>query len=188
MGCIARNQPRMQRNAFGTLWHALTRPGCRETLAGGGAQAATPEASQRLAGGRAPVADPEAVPEICRWSSAARLEGRTRFYSDADRVVIKTIRCGILFVMAFWSGPAQLAFAELKRALEKVDTGGRLELVVIDTDGCPDLYETPEFAGTLAGAGETAWVRDGQVLWTSGRGYHPEFLSRTRGGCYSSFS
>jgi hypothetical protein len=102
------------------------------------------------------------------------LDGRTRFYSEADRAVLGTISCGVLFVMAFWSGPARLAFAELKRVLEEVDPAGRLELVVVDTDGCPDLYELPAFAGKLAGAGETAWIRDGRIVRTSGHGHHPE--------------
>jgi hypothetical protein len=102
------------------------------------------------------------------------LDGRTRFYSEVDRGVVGTIRCGVLFVMAFWSGPARLAFAELKRVLDALDPGGHLELVVVDTDGCPDLYDLPEFAGKLAGAGEAAWVRSGQIVRTSGLGYHPE--------------
>lgn len=102
------------------------------------------------------------------------LDGRTRFYSEAERAVIGTIRCGVLFVLAFWSGPARLAFVALKRVLEELDPGGRLELVVVDNDGCPDLHKLPVFAGKTAGAGETAWVRDGQVLRTSGHGYHPE--------------
>lgn len=107
---------------------------------------------------------------------SSALDGRTRFYSEADCTVIETIRCGVLFVMAFWSGPARKAFTELKRALEEVDPGGHLELVVVDTDGCPDIYAIPEFAGKLAGAGETAWVRNGQIVRTSGHGYHPECL------------
>src|SRR5262249_36464808 len=52
---------------------------------------------------------------------SAALDGRTRFYSEAVRAVIRTIRCGVLFVMAFWSGSARLVFAELKRVLEGVD-------------------------------------------------------------------
>ena len=102
------------------------------------------------------------------------LDARTRFYSEVDRTVVGTIRRGVLFVMAFRSGLARLAFAELKRVLEALDPGGYLELVVVDTDGCPDLYDLPEFAGKLAGAGEAAWVRDGQIVRTSGLGYHPE--------------
>lgn len=58
--------------------------------------------------------------------------------------------------------------------LAALDPGGRLEVVVVDTDGCPDLYECPEFLGQLSGSGEVAWVRDGRVVRTSGPGYHPE--------------
>ena len=105
---------------------------------------------------------------------SSTLAKRTRFYSEADRAVLATIRCGVLFVMAFWSGPARLAFQELKRVLEAVDPEGRLELVVVDTDGCPDIYQLPEFVGKLHGAGETAWIREGRLVRTSGLGYHPE--------------
>ncbi len=38
---------------------------------------------------------------------------RTRFYSEADQSVVVTIRCEVLFVIAFWSGTSGLAFAEL---------------------------------------------------------------------------
>lgn len=92
---------------------------------------------------------------------------RARFLPVASRSVVRTIRCGILFVMAFWSGPARQAFAALKQALAEVDPQGRLELVVVDTDGCPELYDLPEFGGMLAGAGETAWVNEGQIVSTA---------------------
>jgi hypothetical protein len=106
---------------------------------------------------------------------------RIRFFAEADRTVFETIRCGVLFVMAFWSGPARKAFAELKRVLAAVDPGGCLELVVVDTDGCPDLYEAPEFLGKLHGAGEAAWVKDGRIVVTSGLGFRPEsFLPNTQ--------
>jgi hypothetical protein len=109
------------------------------------------------------------------------LADRTRFYPEADRSVLNAIQFGVLFIMAFWSGPARRAFAELKRVLELVDPGHRLELVVIDTDGCPDLETWPEFVGNLHGAGETAWVRNGQIMRTSGLGYNPDcFEPHTR--------
>lgn len=117
---------------------------------------------------------PEPFSRIEHLYLSPRLADRTRFHSEADRAVIETMRCGVLFIMAFWSGPARVAFAELKRVLEAVDPSGRLELVVVDTDGCPDLYTLPEFAGKLAGAGEAAWVRGGRIVRTSGHGYHPE--------------
>lgn len=100
--------------------------------------------------------------------------GRTRFLAESDRSVIGSIRLGVLFVMAFWSGTSRLGFAHLKRVLASADPGGRLELVVVDTDGCPDLYEAPEFVGKMHGHGEVAWVRNGRVICTSGLGYHPE--------------
>jgi hypothetical protein len=45
-----------------------------------------------------------------------------------------------------------------------------LELVVVDVDGSPDLYEMPEFKGKIHGAGETAWVKDGKIVATSALG------------------
>jgi hypothetical protein len=101
---------------------------------------------------------------------------RTRFYSEADQSIVGTIRCGVLFVMAFWSGTSRQAFAELKRSIEANDPNGRLELVVVDTDGCPSLYELPEFADKLHGHGEAAWVLDGTIVYTSGLGFHPECM------------
>jgi hypothetical protein len=100
--------------------------------------------------------------------------GRVRFLATADRSVLGTIRLGVLFVMAWWSGPSRQAFARLKQVLADLDPGGRLEMVVVDTDGCPDLYECRDFAGQLHGWGEVAWVRDGRVVRTSGMGYQPE--------------
>ena len=32
------------------------------------------------------------------------LAGRVRYLAETDRTVISAIRCGILFVIAFWSG------------------------------------------------------------------------------------
>jgi hypothetical protein len=89
---------------------------------------------------------------------------------------IGTIRCGVLFFMAFWSIYARQAFAELKRVLAEVDPDGRLELVAVDVDGCTELDRLPELGGMYlgAGAGETAWVKDGRVVATSGLGLHLE--------------
>jgi hypothetical protein len=101
---------------------------------------------------------------------------RTRFYSEADQSILGTIRCGVLFVMGFWSGTSRNAFAELKRVLEANDPNGRIELIVVDTDGCPSLYELPEFVGKLHGNGEAAWVLEGKIVSRSGFGYHPECM------------
>jgi len=99
---------------------------------------------------------------------------RTRFLSFADRSVIETIEFGVLFVMAFWSGPSRRSFARFKQVLASVDPKGLLEVVVVDTDGCSDLFLASEFIGQSHGCGEVAWIRDGRVVFTSGLGYHPE--------------
>jgi len=104
------------------------------------------------------------------------LAKRTRYYSEADQAIVGTIRCGVLFVMAFWSGTSRQAFAELKRSLEATDPNSRLELIVVDTDGCPSLNELPEFVGKLHGNGEAAWVLEGKIVSSSGMGYHPECM------------
>jgi hypothetical protein len=99
---------------------------------------------------------------------------RIRFLAEADRSVISTIQLGILFVMAFWSGSSRTAFARLKKVLSEVDSDGRLELVVVDTDGCPDLYEAPEFLGNLHGNGETAWIDQGRIVAVATGGSAPD--------------
>lgn len=99
---------------------------------------------------------------------------RTRYLAEADRSVIQTIRCGILFVMAFWSGTSHRSFAHLKQVLSQNDPAGRLQVTVVDTDGCPDLYETPEFRDKLHGNGEAAWIINGKVICTAALGSHPK--------------
>jgi hypothetical protein len=107
--------------------------------------------------------------------------GRVRYLANCDRSVMGSIPLGVLFVMAWWSGPSRQAFAKLKQVLAEVDPNGRLELVVVDADGCADLAVCPEFAGTLHGNGETAWIREGRVIRTSGIGFHSEcFEPNTR--------
>jgi hypothetical protein len=97
---------------------------------------------------------------------------RIKYIPDADASIVRSIRRGVLFLMAFWSGPAIQAFAKLTEVLARLDAEG-LELVVADVDGSPDLYELPEFKGKVHGAGETAWVRNGKIVVTSGLGLNP---------------
>jgi hypothetical protein len=89
--------------------------------------------------------------------------GKFRFLASCDLTVLNDIDCGLVFVMAFWSGPSRQAFQQVKSLLRKVDSECRLELVVVDADGCPNLYEHPLFRGAMSGAGETAWVKGGVI-------------------------
>jgi hypothetical protein len=98
---------------------------------------------------------------------------RIRYVPDADAATVRSIRQGILFLMAFWSVSSVQAFAKLTEILGRLGAGS-LELVVVDVDGSPELYELPEFKGKVHGAGETAWVREGKIVATSGLGLNTD--------------
>lgn len=106
---------------------------------------------------------------------------RIRYVPDADERVVRAITRGVLFQMAFWSGPAVPAFAKLTEVIATLDPEGRIELVVVDIDGSEALSAVSEFLGGVRGAGETAWVRNGSVVATSGLGLNVEcFVPNTR--------
>ncbi len=94
---------------------------------------------------------------------------RIRYVPDADEATIRSIRRGILFLMAFWSGSSRTGFMKLTEVLARPENED-LELVVADVDGSPALYEVAEFEGKVHGHGETAWVLDGRIISTSGLG------------------
>ena len=106
---------------------------------------------------------------------------RIRYFPDADERVVRAITWGVLFQMAFWSGPAVQAFAKLTEVVAKLGPEGRIELVVVDIDGSEALSAVSELLGGVRGAGETAWVRNGSVVATSGLGLNVEcFVPNTR--------
>jgi uncharacterized protein (TIGR02996 family) len=86
---------------------------------------------------------------------------RVRFYPETDPSVICRINCGILFLTSF-GGPWLSAFHDLGEILETVDPKARLELVVVDIDGCSNWHQIPEFRN-ISGWG-IAWVMDGQIV------------------------
>jgi hypothetical protein len=55
----------------------------------------------------------------------------------------------------------------LGETIRHLDPEERLELVILDTDGIPRLYDRPPFGDEkytkLGGWGEAAWVRNGHV-------------------------
>jgi hypothetical protein len=111
--------------------------------------------------------NPDGIRSLAKYSKLP-IE-RIKYVPDADTATVRSIRRGVLFLMAFWSGPSVRAFAKLTEVLARLDAGGP-ELVVADVDGSPDLYELAEFKGKVHGAGETAWVRDGEIVATSSLG------------------
>lgn len=108
-------------------------------------------------------------------------EHRLRFCVHADETVFSTVEYGIVFIMAFWSGPANLALQLLGETIRHLDLEERLELVILDTDGVPRLYNHPPFGDDqstkLGGYGEAAWIRNGCIksVYTSDLGAPKSF-------------
>lgn len=96
------------------------------------------------------------------------------YFPDADEIVIRDVERGILFLMAFWSGPSVRAFTRLTEVLSTMDCGRILKLAAVDVDGSPALHELPYCQGGIRGAGETAWIRNGSIVATSGLGLNLE--------------
>lgn len=90
-------------------------------------------------------------------------ECRFRFCETADESVFASITRGVLFLFAFWSGPAHVAFERLTQTVARLDPESRLQFVVVDIDGAARICESPEFIGRVNGNGEAAWIRDGHI-------------------------
>jgi len=95
---------------------------------------------------------------------------RIRYIPDADPDSIPSVGPCLVFLMAFWSGPSVRGFSNLTKALNDIGTDD-LELVVVDVDGSPDLYQLPEIKALFGevvrsprGVGEVAFCRDGQPV------------------------
>jgi thiol-disulfide isomerase/thioredoxin len=123
------------------------------------------------AGGKNMGGNPDGLHSLAKYSKLP--VERIKYLADADEENVRAIGRGILFLMAFWSGPSVKAFAKLTEVVASLPAHD-LELVVVDVDGSFPLYELPEFKGQISGSGETAWVRDGRIVTTSGRGLNVE--------------
>lgn len=102
------------------------------------------EILQRLAGSRTP-----------HW----------QYYANADASLLTDIDTGLLFLMAFWSGPAKQSFSRLTAALEAF-TEDQVSLTVIDVDGAGDLGQVAglQQIACLYGTGELVLVRQARVV------------------------
>jgi hypothetical protein len=69
-----------------------------------------------------------------------------------------------MFIMAWWSAPARLAWKLLRETLDRLDPEERIELVVVDIDRATNLFKHPSIDRASAGAGEIAWVISGRVV------------------------
>jgi GNAT superfamily N-acetyltransferase len=114
-------------------------------------------------------------PSLLKYS--ALTPERFVYFEKADQTLFPEIRCGIIFIMAYWSGPSVQRFAALTKTIARLDQEGLLQLWIVDIDGLPEPPALKGFPLRLSGSGETAWLRDGKLLcsstwiaWTS-KGY-----------------
>lgn len=89
----------------------------------------------------------------------------------ADESTIENIELGVLFVDARWSVPAQRERVALEERVEDLP----LQLVIADIDKSPALSKMPALADKLTGAGESIWVRAGEICFVC---THPDCLDR----------
>jgi hypothetical protein len=120
--------------------------------------------------------EPTAIPPSLAKSSVS-IARRLKFYPQADRQLIYDVRCGIVFIMAFWSGPSFKVYPAFVNAVLRGDPDGMLEVIVVDTDGIEDWHVFPDVLDNLGGWGEVVAIHSGKVIRTSGLGYHPETFS-----------
>ena len=78
-----------------------------------------------------------------------------------------SIDCGLLLLMAFWSGPAAMALGTVCRAFSQASIPDHFCFRVLDVDGVPKpgIEEFIARAGLAShGYGEGYWFRDGQIF------------------------
>lgn len=120
--------------------------------------------------------NPDGLRMLARSSKLAA--GRLTYLADGDQQAAKSIRRGILMIMAFWSGPALGVFRSLTETVAKLDLHEQLEIVIVDIDGTGiESLASKYFPDGLAGAGETVWIRKGQVASSTGFGMNLDCLA-----------
>ncbi len=109
---------------------------------------------------------------IQRFKPKDIIEGRilprtkVRYFEHAGVRELEAVDTGVVFILAWWSGPAHIALDHLAKAILTADPGGRLALCIVDTDGIPDLYDHDLFRGKIHGYGECVWKRKSEVVDT----------------------
>jgi hypothetical protein len=90
-------------------------------------------------------------------------QDRLALLPSEEAINLSSMKRGILFILAKWSGASQLAFRALNKALASLPELDGLCLYVADTDS-EKTQELFSFLGDVpAGAGETYWLLEGKV-------------------------
>lgn len=87
--------------------------------------------------------------------------GRIEYLDHATVQVILQMRYGFLMLLAFWSAPALVAFKKYTHVLASTAEADTLEVLVVNTDGAPEVHDVPELKGRTSGVCESLFVRAG---------------------------
>jgi len=94
---------------------------------------------------------------------------RVHFLHKPTIDAVSSIRCGVVFVVAFWSGPARSALATFCKELHRVDVSLAVHVYVADTDAIPDDLANWLRLDAISGMGEIFWICHGNPIARHGR-------------------
>ena len=105
----------------------------------------------------------DAADPLSRYNS-----GYTRYdFRQSSDIEALNINCGLLLLMAFWSGPSAMALQTICRAFSQASIPAPFCFRVLDVDGVPRpvIEELIARAGLAShGYGEGYWFRGGQIF------------------------
>jgi hypothetical protein len=82
-----------------------------------------------------------------------------------DHLRLARVRRGIIYFFAGWSGLSISHFHRVTKSLASLTDVPYLEIYIVDIDCVPKDFMMSTFGHRHpAGSGETAWVRDGQIV------------------------
>lgn len=85
-------------------------------------------------------------------------------FCESATSCVKSIRKGLIFVFADWSGPSVMGFEVFAEAVGRLPKTSTLELHVLDTDSLGDKTYVVELNLHPSGAGELLWIAHGRVV------------------------
>ncbi len=90
-------------------------------------------------------------------------------YFEASDETTAAIDRGLLFLMAFWSGPAVVGFRNICRVFERHGVPAGFTFRVLDIDGVagPLMSHLAQLYPQIGGNAEGYWFRSGQVFATT---------------------
>ena len=106
--------------------------------------------------------NPKGIELLAQYSEG--LYSDFEYETDASDQTLK-IDCGVLFLMAFWSGPSVIGFKNICSSLTELDTPRSFRFCVLDIDGATDLMdELSRHEIVIGGGAEAYWFKHGKII------------------------